>query len=101
MAGTINSLEVRPVLLTAEGWGTAPKGFEAQMIERRFLQVSREITSGAFRNRFYEEVSRGFFRRQLKDFKAAVRNGGLWGAAQKMSRLRKRHIKRIIQAALN
>lgn len=99
--GTLTSLEVRPVHLTPDGWGTVPKGLSSQTIEERFLQVSREIASGAFRHRFYEEVSRGFFRRQFKDFKAAIRNGGLWGAAQKIGRLRKRHIKRIIQAALN
>lgn len=99
--GGIGSVEARPVHLTEAGWGTAPTGQEAEKIERRFMEVSQAIHCGSFRNRFYEEISRGFFRRQFKDFKAAIRIGGLNGAIQKIGRLRKRHIKRIIQSALN
>lgn len=99
--GEIGSVEARPVHLTEAGWGTAPTGHEAEKIERRFMEISQAIHCGSFRNRFYQEISRGFFRRQFKDFKAAIRIGGLRGAIQKIGRLRKRHIKRIIQSALN
>lgn len=99
--GEIGSVEARPVHLTEAGWGTVPKASEAQVIERHFTEISQAIASGSFRNRFYKEISRGFFRRQFRDLRAAARIGGLRGVVQKISRLRKRHIKRIIQSTLN
>lgn len=99
-SGEIASVEARPVYLTETGWGTAAKGLQAEEIERHFLGLSEEIASGSFRRRFYSDVSRGYFRRQILDFKAAIRNGGLRGAAQKVGRLRKRHIKRMLQSTL-
>lgn len=99
--GEIGSVEARPVHLTEEGWGTAPNASEAEEIEKRLIEISQAIHSGSFRNRFYQEISRGFFRRQFKDLRAAIRIAGLRGAFQKFGRLRKRHIKRIIQSAFN
>ncbi|HUO35368.1 MAG TPA: CapA family protein [Candidatus Acidoferrum sp.] len=99
--GEIVRLEVRPVHLQDVGWGTVPDPSVAHKIEQRFTKLSQEIASGEFASRFYSEVSRGFFHRHLRDFRTAIRNGGLRGAVLKMGRLRKRHLKRMIQAALN
>lgn len=98
--GEIVRLEVCPVYLKDVGWGSIPDVSATSKIEQRFLKISKEIATGAFESRFYSEVSRGFFYRQLRDFHTAIQNGGLRGAVRKMSRLRKRHLKRIIQAVL-
>jgi len=99
--GEIVRLEARPVYLKDVGWGSVPDVSATGRIEQRFLNISEEIASGAFESRFYNEVSRGFFHRQLRDLHTAIQNGGLRGAVRKMSRVRKRHLKRIIQAVIN
>jgi poly-gamma-glutamate capsule biosynthesis protein CapA/YwtB (metallophosphatase superfamily) len=99
--GEIAQIDVRPLYLRDAGWGAVPDRPTAERIEQRFLDLSNEIASDTFKLHFYKDVGQGFFRRQMRDFRAAIQNGGLRGAAQKMSRIRARHLKRMVRAAFN
>jgi Bacterial capsule synthesis protein PGA_cap len=98
--GNVVRVEARPVYLQDAGWGTEPQVCAGE-IEERLLSLSLEISTGAYKRRFYEEVGRDLLVRQLRDFRAAIRNGGFKGVMQKIARLRARHLKQLARAALD
>jgi poly-gamma-glutamate synthesis protein (capsule biosynthesis protein) len=95
--GEMTHLEVRPVLLNAAGFGTAPPRDDAATILNRFRQLSDELATGAFERMYYDEVSRGLGGLYLRDVRAAYRSGGIAGVAKKAGRLRLRHVKRLVR----
>jgi poly-gamma-glutamate capsule biosynthesis protein CapA/YwtB (metallophosphatase superfamily) len=97
--GQFTRMEVRPVFLDENGFGTIPDSLMRNTILRRFQELSAEIADGSYEKEFYRDVSPGLFRLYLRDVKAAVRNRGVRGVAIKMSRLRLRHIRRLVRKA--
>jgi hypothetical protein len=89
------SLEVRPVTLVGPGWGAVPDGAARRVILDRFWQVSDSIRDGSSAQQFYDDMSSGLVRRQLRDVRAAFRRAGLAGVVRKLGRLRRRHVVRL------
>ncbi|HUK24550.1 MAG TPA: CapA family protein [Terriglobales bacterium] len=96
--GEVVRISANPVWLSDSGWGVAPGPEQAQTTGQRFLTVSRHIEDGSFRQRFHDDISKGLFRGQFRDIRAAFRQAGLQGIVQKFSRLRLRHLSRAIHA---
>lgn len=89
--GRLASVEVRPVALQPDGWGSAASGETAKAILQRFTQLSEEIRTGDYQRLFYQEVSKSLVSSQLRDTFRAFQQGGLFGILQKMKRLRAKH----------
>jgi hypothetical protein len=89
------SLEVRPVALVGPGWGSVPDGATRRAILDRFSRVSDSIRDGSSAQHFYDDMSRGLVRRQLRDVRAAFRRAGPVGVVRKLGRLRRRHLLRL------
>lgn len=89
--GRLVSVEARPVALQPDGWGSAAEGEAAEAILRRFTQLSEEIRTGAYRQLFYQEVSKSLVSSQLRDTLRAFQQGGVIGILQKLKRLRSKH----------
>lgn len=94
--GLITRVEVRPILLAETGWGAVPGATESKVILERFIQLSCEIADGSYRTQFYKEVSAGQLRGHFRDARLAFQQGGIRGLAEKLSRLRLRHVQRLI-----
>jgi Bacterial capsule synthesis protein PGA_cap len=94
--GKLISLEVRPVLLDATGFGACPLSDDCAMILHRFRALSAELSDGSYERHFYREVSQGLGRLYLRDAHAAFVSAGIRGLARKAVRLRMRHMKRLL-----
>jgi hypothetical protein len=92
----MDRVEVRPVYLTGSGWGSVPSAREAEIILERFKAVSQEIADGSYRKVFYQDMGQGLVRRQIRDTLIAYRRAGVRGVANKLRRLRMRHIRRLV-----
>jgi hypothetical protein len=97
--GEIARVEVQPILLSAEGWGTIPDRTSANIILDRFMMLSLEIADGSYRQRFYEDTGKDLVRRQFRNLRAAYQRGGLLGVVQILSRIRMRHVNRALHKA--
>lgn len=98
-SGDLARVEVQPILLSADGWGTIPEWESAKNILDRFMMLSLEITDGTYRRQFYEDTGKDLIRRQYRNLRAAYLRGGLWGLAQILSRIRLRHVNRVLHKA--
>ncbi len=96
VAGDLARVEVRPVLLQDNGFGSVPDQRSSETILDRFRNLSTEITDASFIRRFYEDVSRGLARLYLRDVRTAYGQAGVRGLARKASRLRLRHFRRLV-----
>jgi hypothetical protein len=67
-----------------------------ESISQRFLRCSAEISDGSYKRLFYEDTGKNLFRRQFRDLQVAIRQGGFKGLTQKLSRLRMRHLHRLL-----
>jgi Bacterial capsule synthesis protein PGA_cap len=95
--GALVTLEVRPVIIDATGFGTIPGAADFEMMVNRFQSLSAEISDGSYEDEFYREVSRGLGRLYARDIRAAFRAAGLRGLARKAGRVRMRHVKRFFR----
>jgi capsule synthesis protein PGA_cap len=95
-AGRLVEAEVRPVALADDGWGEVPSAAAAEAMATRFRAVSREIEDGSFRTAFYDDMSSGLVRRQLRDAVRAYRNAGARGLVAKLRRARLKHLRRLL-----
>jgi poly-gamma-glutamate capsule biosynthesis protein CapA/YwtB (metallophosphatase superfamily) len=97
-AGNVVRISANPVWLSDSGWGVVPAPEQAEVTMGRFLSVSAHIADGSYRKRFHEDVGKGLFRGQWRDFRAAFRQAGMHGVLQKFSRVRLRHLSRALHA---
>ena len=97
--GEIARVEVQPIQLSAEGWGSIPDWCSAKAILDRFMMLSLEIADGSYRQGFYEDTGKDLVRRQFRNLRAAYQRGGLLGVAQILSRIRMRHVNRALHKA--
>ncbi len=95
--GSLVSVEIRPVIIDATGFGMVPEAADFEMIVNRFQMLSAEINDGSYEDEFYREVSRGLGRLYARDIRAAFRAAGLRGLARKAGRIRMRHVKRLFR----
>jgi hypothetical protein len=65
----------------------------------RFSALSNEIAGRSFERLFYQDVSRGLLHLYSRDAKSAFRQAGIRGVVRKASRLRMRHIRRLLHKA--
>ena len=96
----LHSIEVRPVLLDEMGFGTVPLQTEASAILERFHNLSAEIDIGTYKREFYREASRGIGAIYARDAKSAFRSAGFRGIARRASRIRVRHLKRLMHKVI-
>jgi hypothetical protein len=93
---SLAKIEIRPVLLVDSGFGEIPPASASQQTLSRFVRLSAEIEDGSYKDAFYREVSRGLFRLYVRDARRAFQQHGVRGLAQKASRLRMRHMRRLV-----
>jgi poly-gamma-glutamate synthesis protein (capsule biosynthesis protein) len=93
--GSLASVELRPVLLGASGFGEVPSGEAGRTILSRFQQLSGEIADGSAQKLFYREISQNIVKLYVRDVRAAFRSSGLAGLARKTGRVRLRHLRRL------
>jgi len=98
--GGLGSLEVKPVSLTASGFGEAPSAEVSRTILDRFRQLSAEIADGSSKRVFYREISQNLIRLYLRDARAAFSESGIGGLARKAWRIRLRHLRRLAHGIL-
>jgi hypothetical protein len=94
--GKFLRLEIRPVLLDENGFGRVPTVHERDKILQRFRDLSSEMPDGSYRKKFFQDVSEGLLQLYLRDARAAFQFSGVRGLATKMSRVRLRHVKRLV-----
>jgi poly-gamma-glutamate capsule biosynthesis protein CapA/YwtB (metallophosphatase superfamily) len=94
--GGIAKIESRPIQLEGAGWGVVPDLERGESISQRFLRCSEEIWDGSYKRLFYKDTGKNLLRRQFRDVQVAIRQGGLKGLTRKLSRLRMRHLQRLI-----
>lgn len=94
--GDLMRLEVRPVYLAETGFGEAPAQEISRATMDRFHDLSLEIADGSFGRLFYEDTSRGLLQLYARDARAAFRQSGIRGLARKASRLRIRHVRKLV-----
>ena len=97
--GRFIQLETRPVFLDENGFGAIPDTITGHRILKRFRELSQEIADGSYEKMFYRDVSPGLLRLYLRDARAAFRHRGVRGLATKISRMRLRHVRRLIHKA--
>src|SRR6202451_1417381 len=97
--GQFARMEIRPVFLDESGFGTIPDTAMRHTILERFQLLSEELAEGSYEKMFYRDISSGLFRLYLRDVRAALRYRGVRGLAMKMSRIRLRHVRRLIHKA--
>jgi hypothetical protein len=94
------SLELRPVWLDTNGFGTIPSPEAGREILDRFDRLSCEIADGSCERQFYREISEGLLNVYTRDVKAAYRSGGVRALARKAIRVRPRHVRRLVHRVL-
>lgn len=97
--GQFTRMEIRPVFLDETGFGSIPGQSTCHTILGRFQELSKEIADGSYEKLFYRDASQGLFQLYLRDAKAAFRHRGVRGLATKMSRIRLRHMRRLVRKA--
>jgi len=97
--GKFIQLEIRPVLLDENGFGTIPDASMRDRILNRFRKLSEEVADGSYEKMFYRDLSPGLLRLYIRDARAAFRHRGVRGLAIKMSRIRLRHVRRLVRKA--
>jgi poly-gamma-glutamate capsule biosynthesis protein CapA/YwtB (metallophosphatase superfamily) len=97
--GKFTRMEIRPVFLDESGFGSIPDTAMSHTICDRFQKLSEEIADGSYEKMFYRDLSPGLFRLYIRDVRAALRHRGVRGLAIKMSRIRLRHVRRLIRKA--
>jgi poly-gamma-glutamate capsule biosynthesis protein CapA/YwtB (metallophosphatase superfamily) len=97
--GKFIRLEIRPVLLGENGFGAIPDASMRDRILNRFRELSEEIADGSYEKMFYRDLSPGLLRLYMRDAHAAFRHRGVRGVAIKMSRIRLRHVRRLVRKA--
>lgn len=95
--GDLASIEVRPVLVGAGGFGQIPSAQMSSTILERFRQLSGEIEDGSFKRLFYSDLSRHLVQFYLRDARTAFRQSGVRGLARKAGRIRMRHVRRLVR----
>lgn len=95
--GALLRIEARPVYLAGSGWGMSAYSPHHESIMDRFRSCSREIVDGSYKTVFYRDTGKDLFGRQLRDVQVAFQKGGVKGIAQKLGRLRMRHMQRLIR----
>lgn len=98
--GNLARLEVRPILLGSTGWAAIPTAEDAGLILEHLESFSRQIFDGSFAASFYRDMSESMFGVYWRDTRAAFRESGFTGLLRKTGRLRLRHIKRLVRAAI-
>jgi hypothetical protein len=98
--GRMASLEVRPVLLGANGFGAIPPACAGREILQRSRALSDEVADGSWKRRFYREISQGLLHVYSRDVKAAYRSGGMGALAAKAGRIRGRHVRRLVHRVI-
>ena len=93
-------LEVRPVFLGESGFGEIPSTQMCGTILDRFRSFSGEIADGSSKRLFYQDLSQGLVRLYLRDAHAAFRHSGIRGLARKASRLKMRHVRRLVHRVI-
>jgi poly-gamma-glutamate capsule biosynthesis protein CapA/YwtB (metallophosphatase superfamily) len=96
-SGRMVHLEVKPVRLEESGWGRVPLLADACGTLNHFEALSAEISNGNYKEKFYSDIKNGMFRRQLRDMRVAIRNGGVRGLVTKLGRVRMRHLQRVLR----
>jgi len=76
-----------------------PDWSSAKTVLDRFMMLSLEIADGIYSDRFYEDTGKDLVRRQFRNLRAAYQRGGLSGLAQILSRIRMRHLHRVLHKA--
>jgi Bacterial capsule synthesis protein PGA_cap len=97
--GKFTRMEIRPVFLDESGFGSIPNTAMSHTILDRFQKLSEEIADGSYEKMFYRDLSPGLFRLYIRDVRAALRHRGVRGLAIKMSRIRLRHMRRLVRKA--
>ena len=98
--GELVRVDAHPVHLEESGWGRIPLFGDAYATLTRFVQLSEEIESGAYKQNFYADLRGDFFRKYYRDIQAALQNGGMRGLATKLGRIRMRHLNRALQRSM-
>lgn len=93
-------LEVRPVLLKQNGFGTVPTAAASDVALNRFRQLSAHIADGSYAKRFHSEISPGLVRLYARDAQRAFQQTGVRGLARKVRRLRMHHVRRLMGSVL-
>jgi hypothetical protein len=99
--GSLASIEVRPLWLAESGFAEIPSPEISDAILNRFLDLSAEIADGSCARRFYEDMSRGLVRLYTRDLLAAFHQSGLLGLARKATRIRTRHLRRLLHGVIS
>ena len=94
--GNLARLEVHPIWLGEGGFGEISTSEMGQTILARFRALSNEVRDGSFARLFYQDASRGLLQLYARDARSAFRQSGLRGVARKASRLRMRHLRRLM-----
>jgi hypothetical protein len=97
--GKFTRMEICPVFLDESGFASIPDNAMSHTIVERFQKLSEEIADGSYEEMFYRDLSPGLFRLYLRDVRAALRHRGVRGLAIKMSRIRLRHVRRLVHKA--
>jgi poly-gamma-glutamate capsule biosynthesis protein CapA/YwtB (metallophosphatase superfamily) len=100
VAGDIARIEAKPIQLSKDGWGMVPEPGRARETLDRFLMLSKEIEDGSYRKYFYQDTGKDLFHRQFRNLQAAYQKGGVFGVARVLSRLRIRHVNRVLNRGL-
>lgn len=98
--GAFAAISVRPIYIAANGCGKVPAPDMSRTILSRFALLSEEISNGSYKRLFYKEISNGLVRLYVRDARAAFRQSGVQGLTRKVSRLRLRHMKRLLHGVL-
>jgi poly-gamma-glutamate capsule biosynthesis protein CapA/YwtB (metallophosphatase superfamily) len=98
--GDIAQVEMRPIQLSADGWGTVADPATADHINNHFLLLSAEVADGSYKQHFYHDSGKDLVERQYRNLQAAYRTGGIPGVARILSRIRMRHLNRAFYRAL-
>lgn len=99
--GSLASLKVRAVHLAESGFAEVPSPNSARATFDRFVNLSRELSGGISAARFYEDISRGLIPLYARDLRAAFRQSGLMGLARKATRIRIRHLRRVLHGIVS
>jgi hypothetical protein len=98
--GDLIRVELRPVLLDESGFGRVPDLEMSQEIAKRFQCLSEEILDGSYERMFYQDMSQELLWLYVREARRAYRAGGLRGLARRASRMRVRHVRRLVRAVI-
>lgn len=99
--GKVARLEIRLIWLDDKGRPTVPDAATSARIFQRLEAISTAIENGSYRRQFYKDMSPDLVKNQLRDTVAAYRDTGMKGIVDKLTRLRIRHIRRLVHKVAN